>query len=256
MKVISINSTYRPKNTTTQLAKSALDGAASVGAETEMIILKEYNIENCRNCLSCYQDLGDEIPPCPINDDLDKVMDKIVKADGIIFASPLHMAHFTASMMNLLERLCFRLCRPTGSIMGIPMCPEIRKKDKVRGMGIIINAGGMPKAFRKLCDQATPFLKENAGAAINARCVGDIYAEAVLTKKPTKEDFQRIFLLRKITKDQLKEAFDLGVKLATLIKNNKLKPFDLVASMGPFGSIVNSLGKVATRLYNFWKIAP
>ena len=44
MKIIAINGSYQRKGTTTKLAESALDGAASVGAQTEMIMLRDCDL--------------------------------------------------------------------------------------------------------------------------------------------------------------------------------------------------------------------
>ena len=44
MKILALNATYRPKQTTTRLTQKALEGAASVGAETEMTLLRDHDI--------------------------------------------------------------------------------------------------------------------------------------------------------------------------------------------------------------------
>ena len=40
MKILAINATYRPQQTTSRLTQAALEGAASQGAATEMVLLK------------------------------------------------------------------------------------------------------------------------------------------------------------------------------------------------------------------------
>ena len=83
MKILALNATYRPKQTTTRLTQSALEGAVSVGADTEMIMLGEKNIQFCKNCLTCYKDMESEIAPCTIEDDVGEILEKIREAEVI-----------------------------------------------------------------------------------------------------------------------------------------------------------------------------
>jgi multimeric flavodoxin WrbA len=53
-KIIAINGSCRRRGTTTQLTEAALEGAASVGMDTEMILLRDKDIRHCTNCLMCY----------------------------------------------------------------------------------------------------------------------------------------------------------------------------------------------------------
>ncbi|MFH1951233.1 MAG: NAD(P)H-dependent oxidoreductase [Pseudomonadota bacterium] len=74
MKILALNATYRPNKTTTQLTLKALEGATSMGADTEMVMLRECRIGLCTNCLKCYKDLESEIPPCSLSDDMDAIL--------------------------------------------------------------------------------------------------------------------------------------------------------------------------------------
>ena len=225
MNVLALNATYRPAKTTTRLAQSALEGAASVGADTEMVMLREKNIQFCKNCLTCYKDLKSEIAPCTIKDDVGEILEKIRDADGIIMASPVHCGFVTGLMMVFIERITFRLCRPTGEYMGLKGCPEPRLTGKARAVATIVSAGGMPIEMREYCDVGTPWLKETA-VFFNGECIGDIYAGAVFTRKLEEDEWSKSFLFRELTEEQLLEAFDLGVKMAEVIKNKKVRPFN------------------------------
>lgn len=55
MKVIALNGSPRKKWNTATLLKHALDGAASKGAETELIHLYDYNYKGCISCFACKQ---------------------------------------------------------------------------------------------------------------------------------------------------------------------------------------------------------
>ena len=148
MKILALNATYRPNKTTTQLTESALSGAASVGAETEMALLSKCDIAYCRNCLRCYRDLGADTAPCTIKDDVDDILEKVREADGILLTSPVHNGFVTGLMTVFFERIVWRPCRPTGTIFGLEGLPENRRRDKVRALATIVSAGGIPSGWQ------------------------------------------------------------------------------------------------------------
>ena len=231
MKILALNGTYRPSQTTTRLARSALDGAASLGADTEMVMLRDKNIQFCQNCLTCYKDLESQIAPCIIDDDVGGILEKIREADGIILASPVHCGFVTGLMMAFMERITFRLCRPTGEYMGLKGCPEPRLTGKARAIATIVSAGGIPTESREFCDLATPWLKD-AAVFFNGECIGDIYAGAVFTKELKDEEWSRSFLFRELTEEQTQEAFNLGLRMAEAIQNKTVRPFNPQQVMG------------------------
>jgi multimeric flavodoxin WrbA len=225
MKILALNATYRPKETTTRLTQSALEGSASVGADTEMVMLRDKNIQFCKNCLTCYKDLESEIAPCTIDDDVGNILEKIRDADGIIMASPVHCGFVTGLMTAFIERIAFRLCRPTGEFMGLKGCPEPRLTGKPRAVATIVSAGGIPIELRDYCDIGTPWLKDT-GVFFNGECIGDVYAGAVFNKKLQNDEWSKSFLFRELTKEQLQESFDLGVKMAEAINSKKVRPYN------------------------------
>jgi len=233
MKILAINATYRPKGSTTQLAEAALEGAASVGAETEMLMLRDHRIEYCANCLKCYRDLESEIAPCPIDDDMTDILTKMRDADGIIFASPVHNGFVTGLMTAFLERVSWRVMRPIGLFLGAAGMAS-RLTGKTRAIASISSAGGMPARLRKHCDDGTPWLKGNTPLQLHGCWIGDIYAGAVLEKAPeTAAEWAGIYFLRKLSGEQLAEARALGVKMARAIEAGHLVPTTLESYAGP-----------------------
>ena len=53
MKVIAINASPRRKWNTATLLQSALEGAASQGAETELVHLYDLDFKGCTSCFAC-----------------------------------------------------------------------------------------------------------------------------------------------------------------------------------------------------------
>jgi multimeric flavodoxin WrbA len=239
MKVLAINGTYRENSTTTELTARALKGAAEHGAETKMILLKDHDIKRCRNCLTCYRDLKADIGPCPIEDDTTAILEKIRDADGVMLSSPVHIGSITGLMFLFYERMLWRVCKPTGELLGMKGMPEPRT-DKVRALASIVSAGATPNRLRKTCDP-TSFLKQTT-QALNGQWVGDMYAGAFLTRLPDcDEDWERLYFLRKLTKAQLQEAYDLGAGMAQVILKGNMRPTPLMGAIGA------ALARVAMR---------
>ncbi|WP_248548237.1 flavodoxin family protein [Paenibacillus odorifer] len=77
--------------------------------EFEYVFLKDYRLEYCRGCKICFNK-GEEY--CPLKDDRDVLMEKMIHSDGIIFATPNYAFHVSAPIKNLLDRLAFVFHRP------------------------------------------------------------------------------------------------------------------------------------------------
>ena len=238
MKILAINGTNRPKGTTTGLTQAALDGAASTGAETEMVLLRNHDVRHCTNCLMCYKDLESEIAPCSVDDDVGDILKKIFGADGIILTSPVHNGFITGLMTVLFERMAWRLCRPTGRFLTFRGAPEPRTQ-KVRALATIVSAGSMPTNLgKKYCNDGTPFMKENGCLILNADWVGAMYAGGEFSKELESSDWQKAYLFKKLSEDQIQEARGLGIKIARTIQAGRLRPLHPFGRLGPFLDMV------------------
>jgi multimeric flavodoxin WrbA len=67
----------------------------------ELVQLSDYNLKTCRGCKLC-TDRGEEF--CPLNDDRDRLIDKIRNSDGVIFASPNYSFNVSGMMKVFLDR--------------------------------------------------------------------------------------------------------------------------------------------------------
>ncbi|MBQ2909831.1 MAG: flavodoxin family protein [Bacilli bacterium] len=68
----------------------------------ELISLANKNIKFCIGCNSCLNKLENH---CVLNDYITEIYSKILKADKIVFASPLYMSNITATLKALIDRL-------------------------------------------------------------------------------------------------------------------------------------------------------
>lgn len=226
MKVLALNATCLQNGTTVSLVENALEGAAAVGAVTEHLLLKDFDIRYCTNCLKCYGDLESEITPCTHDDDVTLILEKIKEADGVLLGSPVHMGFVTGLMCVFMERTCFRLAQPTGELLGLRGCPEPRLTNKPRAMASIVTAGAVPEELRQYCDAGTECLKDNIPMLFNGEFVIDQYAAAFFPKELNDDEWARAFFLRKLTEAQLEEAFELGKTLACRISEGNVRTYD------------------------------
>jgi multimeric flavodoxin WrbA len=119
MKVYAINGSPRKKWNTAMLLEHALSGAASQGAETELIHLYELNYKGCTSCFSCKLKGGESYGKCAMKDDLTPVLEKLATADAFILGSPIYFGTVTGEMKSFMERLLFQYLaytRPPSSI--------------------------------------------------------------------------------------------------------------------------------------------
>ncbi len=100
MNILLITSSPRKSESrTSALANEVLKGLGS-GVNSEVIHLCDNKIEFCRQCEMCHK----KIMKCPIRDNVSGILDKMLAADGIIFASPNYINQVTASMKALFDR--------------------------------------------------------------------------------------------------------------------------------------------------------
>ncbi|AGX44583.1 flavodoxin family protein [Clostridium saccharobutylicum] len=108
MKVIAINGSPRKNKNTVTILNKALEGAASRGAETELIHLYDQNYKGCVSCFACKLKDGKSYGKCALKDDLTPILEKVSNADAIIFGSPIYLHSVTGAMRSFLERLIFQ----------------------------------------------------------------------------------------------------------------------------------------------------
>jgi multimeric flavodoxin WrbA len=98
------------KKHTYSAVREFLDGLEALGGvECEIVPLSDHRIEMCRGCKQCFEK-GEEL--CPLKDDRDVLIEKILASDGVVFASPNYSFQVSAIMKTFLDRLGFLFHRP------------------------------------------------------------------------------------------------------------------------------------------------
>jgi multimeric flavodoxin WrbA len=108
-RVIAFVGSARKKHTY-HATEQFLNNLQAMGnVETEIVRLGDYRIETCRGCLLCLNK-GEEL--CPLKDDRDVLIEKIMASDGVVLASPNYSFQVSGLMKVFLDRLGFLFHRP------------------------------------------------------------------------------------------------------------------------------------------------
>jgi len=104
MKVLGFNGSPRNDGNTTELINYLFDEIHKEGIDTEIINLSNIKIRGCIACNKCFENKNKR---CVITDDLNKCIEKILNADGVVFASPSYFQDVTTEMKALIDRVGF-----------------------------------------------------------------------------------------------------------------------------------------------------
>jgi multimeric flavodoxin WrbA len=107
LKIMAFNGSPRKDWNTAILLNKALEGAASQGAETELVQLYDLNYKGCISCFACKMKDGKSYAKCAVNDDLMPIFKKVEEVDAIILGSPIYFGTATAEMRAFMERLLY-----------------------------------------------------------------------------------------------------------------------------------------------------
>ena len=99
-KVIVISTSLRAGSNSDMLADKFAEGAKASGNEVEKISLRGKEIKFCVGCLSC-QRTG----ACVFKDDVPEIMEKVLNADVICWATPIYYYEMSGQMKTLIDRM-------------------------------------------------------------------------------------------------------------------------------------------------------
>lgn len=99
-KVIVISTSLRVDSNSDMLADKFIEGAQAAGNEVEKITLSGKSIGFCKGCLAC-QKLG----KCVIDDDANAIMQKVLEADVVCWATPIYYYEMSGQMKVLIDRM-------------------------------------------------------------------------------------------------------------------------------------------------------
>lgn len=244
LKVLGVSGSARSKDDMAQedsnseaLLIKCLESCKRLGAETDLIKLREYKIEHCKACYSttntqCHFYCSCYPKGTPAGDDMSNILyDKIIEADIIIFATPVNNFSMSTLMKTFIDR-CISL---DGSLK--PANPDFTKDkelniehtkfvstnfdEDVPGSGFLRRFAG------KVCGIIVTGHEEGAALVISSLFMtlnhygmifppwSNVYAMTSLVN-PTYKD--KRLLNNKIYGDEVKELAENTVLMAKLVQ--------------------------------------
>ena len=99
-KVVVLSTSMRAGSNSQALAEQFAEGARAAGNEVEFISLRGKEIKFCIGCLAC-QKLGN----CVIKDDVPTIMELVLNADVVCWATPIYYYEMSGQMKTLIDRM-------------------------------------------------------------------------------------------------------------------------------------------------------
>ena len=99
-KLTIISTSLRPGSNSQMLAEQFAEGAKAAGNQVKFISLRGKEIKFCVGCLAC-QKLG----ACVIKDDVPAIMESVLNADVVCWATPIYYYEMSGQMKTLIDRM-------------------------------------------------------------------------------------------------------------------------------------------------------
>jgi len=137
MKVVAFNGSARKKGNTAILLNTVLEELGKKGLETELVHLAAGSLQGCIACYKCFKNKDQR---CAVDKDgLNRHLQKMIAADGILLGSPTYFSDISAGMKALIER-CGMVSRGNGDLL----------KRKVGAGVVVARRAGAIHAFSSL----------------------------------------------------------------------------------------------------------
>jgi len=103
-RVLILSASPRKNGNSDMLCDRFMAGAQDAGNQVEKIHVQEKKINFCQGCLACQGNGG----VCVQNDDMAEILDKMVRADVLVMATPIYFYNMDAQLKVLIDRTCPR----------------------------------------------------------------------------------------------------------------------------------------------------
>lgn len=101
-KILILSSSPRRGGNSDTLCDEFMRGAMESGHHVEKIFLRDKTIHYCTGCSTCSL----HHKPCPQKDDAAEIIEKMLKSDIIVMATPVYFYAISAQMKTLIDRCC------------------------------------------------------------------------------------------------------------------------------------------------------
>ena len=198
MKILAISCSPRHNGNTMAILKEALHGAQDEKADVELYSVSGKTIQPCDGCRSC-NDTGN----CHITDDMQELYDKIVKADGIIFGTPIYFWGMTGQAKTVMDRT-IALNQPGRNLT-----------NKVAGVVVVCSSLGLVDA-----------LKDYSYFIVQRRMLPANHVAAYVSKPEDLKNMEQC----------ITAAYRMGQQIVALINMNFRYPDEFIERYGAYGT--------------------
>lgn len=108
MKIVVLSGSPHKKGTSNTLVEEFVKGASDSGKEVEVIDLAHININPCMGCDACGMNGN-----CRWKDKGNEILEKILKSDAIVFASPVYYYNVSSQLKMMIDRFYARTMQIT-----------------------------------------------------------------------------------------------------------------------------------------------
>jgi multimeric flavodoxin WrbA len=171
-RILAVNGSYRDNGAIDQAVALAVQTVETAGATIEVVNLRDFPIEFCRNCRQCTQQPGEAPGQCVQQDRMHELIEKIEAADGYILASPTNFSSVTAVFKRFMERLVVYGYWPLGAA-----APKPRRKATGKP-AILIASCAAPGLMGRIAYTTLKQLKYTA-KTIGAKPAGSLFVGLV-----------------------------------------------------------------------------
>ncbi|MFH0911297.1 MAG: flavodoxin family protein [Planctomycetota bacterium] len=105
MKILMISGSRNPRGKTARCALAVLEGAKKAGATVENAYLPSLTLERCRQCDEDGWGPCRREGRCVIEDDFAGLVERIGRADAVVFANPVYFGDLSESLRAFTDRL-------------------------------------------------------------------------------------------------------------------------------------------------------
>jgi len=99
VRILAIYGSPRRNGNTARLLKQAVAGAADAGASVDEVVLRDLKMTPCLEIYQCHQ-----TGRCAIKDDFHPVVERMMRADALMLASPIFFYTVSAHTKILMDR--------------------------------------------------------------------------------------------------------------------------------------------------------
>ena len=201
LKVLGISTSPRREGNSDLLLRRMLNGAEQAGAAMEYLRLCDYHLEGCNECYSCLSQ-----DRCAINDDYQPILDKMLEADRLVFATPVFFMTVSAQAKLLIDRGQCLWVRHT-----MQHKPLFEPKRDRRGIIIAVGGSRSRKQFECVRQPIQSCFNYLEVDYLGSLCINQVDEKGAILKRP----------------DALEKALQLGRILADAEKPLPKRPIKI-----------------------------